>query len=107
MGRDNAVIKVIWFFGKPEYFCKKGWTAGLQNGPSGKSVGPTIEDRSAKTKRNGSPCAVAKWSVSSLRPATPGYGLPRGILQIRCFALCLNPDKGDQERTSTQDGKTR
>jgi hypothetical protein len=38
MGRDNAVIKVIWFFGKPEYFCKRGWTGYFQNDPTGKSV---------------------------------------------------------------------
>jgi hypothetical protein len=32
------VIKVIWFFGKPEYFCKRGWTRIFQNDPTGKSL---------------------------------------------------------------------
>jgi hypothetical protein len=26
LGRDKGVPKVIWVFGKPEYFCEKGWT---------------------------------------------------------------------------------
>jgi hypothetical protein len=30
-------IVVIWVFRKTEYFCKRGLTAGLENGPSGKS----------------------------------------------------------------------
>ncbi|HEY2446050.1 MAG TPA: hypothetical protein VGI20_09960, partial [Rhizomicrobium sp.] len=30
-------IEVIWVFGKPEYFCKGGWTRRLKNSLSGKS----------------------------------------------------------------------
>jgi hypothetical protein len=32
-------IEVIWVFGKAEYFFKRGLTAFLKSGPSGKSVG--------------------------------------------------------------------
>jgi hypothetical protein len=34
-------IEVIWVFRKTEYFCKRGLTAGLENGPSGKSKCPS------------------------------------------------------------------
>src|SRR6202030_3930204 len=78
---------------------------GLQNDPTGKSVGPAIQGRSAKAKRHTSPCAVAKWAVSSLDPAGLKYGLPRGIQQIRCFALCLKPHKGRQERSQRRTEK--
>jgi hypothetical protein len=33
------VIKVIWVFGKSEYFCKEGWTEGLINCPGDLPVG--------------------------------------------------------------------
>src|SRR5260370_4458333 len=36
------VIKVIWFFGKPEYFCKRGWTGKSADDPTGKSVGVSV-----------------------------------------------------------------
>ena len=38
MGRDGEGYKVIWAFGKPEYFFKWGWTRCLKNCLSGKSV---------------------------------------------------------------------
>jgi hypothetical protein len=33
------VIKLIWVFGKPEYFCKEGWTEGSANCPGDLPVG--------------------------------------------------------------------
>jgi hypothetical protein len=33
---------VIWVFGKPEYFFKRGWTAVWKNSLSGKSGGQTV-----------------------------------------------------------------
>ena len=32
-------VKVIWFFGKSEYFFKRGWTGKSADDPAGKSVG--------------------------------------------------------------------
>jgi hypothetical protein len=32
-------IQVIWVFGKPEYFFKRGWTRIAGESPSGKSPG--------------------------------------------------------------------
>src|SRR5665647_1433634 len=36
VGRDGVSYGVIRFFGKPEYFCERGWTGCLQNDPTGK-----------------------------------------------------------------------
>jgi hypothetical protein len=33
-----ADIEVIWVFGKPEYFCKRGWTGKSARRLSGKSL---------------------------------------------------------------------
>jgi hypothetical protein len=35
VGRDDADIELIWSFGKPEYFCKQGWTGKPLICPSG------------------------------------------------------------------------
>jgi hypothetical protein len=32
-GQDSGGYKVIWVFGKPEYFCKRGWTGRRQTAP--------------------------------------------------------------------------
>src|SRR5260370_5770624 len=32
-GQDSGGYKVIWVFGKPEYFCKRGWTGHRQTAP--------------------------------------------------------------------------
>jgi hypothetical protein len=37
VGRDGDGYKVIWVFGKSEYFCKMGWTRFSLICPSGKS----------------------------------------------------------------------
>jgi len=37
--RDGGVIRVIWAFGKSEYFCKEGWTEGSINCPGDLPVG--------------------------------------------------------------------
>jgi hypothetical protein len=35
VGRDDGDIEVIWSFGKPEYFCREGWTDDSVICPSG------------------------------------------------------------------------
>ena len=40
-GRDGEGYKVIWVFGKTEYFFKRGWTRVHAARPSGKSSLPT------------------------------------------------------------------
>jgi len=52
-----ADIKVIWVFGKPEYFCKEGWTEGSINCPGDLPVG-------SKTSR-----LFAPTPTSLLRPS--------------------------------------
>jgi hypothetical protein len=37
VGRDGAVVKVIWVKEENKYFCKGGWTAKSATRPSGKS----------------------------------------------------------------------
>jgi hypothetical protein len=37
VGQDGEVIKVIWVFGKSEYFCERGWTADSVICPSGQA----------------------------------------------------------------------
>jgi hypothetical protein len=40
-------IEVIWVFGKPEYFFKRGWTRIAGESPSGKSVRRVLAARRA------------------------------------------------------------
>ena len=37
-GRDGGGYRLIWVFGKTEYFCKGGWTGFRDGSPSGKSL---------------------------------------------------------------------
>jgi hypothetical protein len=38
--QDGLRYRLIWDFGKAEYFFKRGWTGQLQNSLTGKSTGP-------------------------------------------------------------------
>jgi hypothetical protein len=46
------IIKLIWVFGKSEYFCKKGWTEWSVNGPSDLPVGSACRDENNKRDPN-------------------------------------------------------
>jgi hypothetical protein len=42
VGRDGGGYKVIWVFGKSEYFFERGWTRGPINCPSDLPAGQQI-----------------------------------------------------------------
>jgi hypothetical protein len=47
IGTGCGGYRLIWVFGKTEYFCKRGWTGFREASPSGKSAEPRGSTRSS------------------------------------------------------------
>jgi hypothetical protein len=119
MGRDAKDIVLIWVRRQQKYFCKRGWTRGSENCPSGKSVDgkkpfSSLRNASPSFLRNGfaviaggaRPCArLEGWPQRTDSP--PSFETPAEFIIGPRFArtrwqtppaITAEPLRGDEVR---------
>ena len=105
-GRDDRVsplcgtgrrgYRLICVFGKSEYFCKRGWTRGSPNSPSGKSVEqenllsqPALRCLRSSAAKGQDLCGTDGWHTSYLITSVEVEAFELRLVNVRQRSACI------------------